>query len=194
MQCYISPNLMKKQTHLHLRWPFFIKCIITLSIEQQPMFCLLIIVVFSLSDIKEHLMVYGARSNGDLSGESVDPGCDSDHPVQHDTDQGETRTSDKNSLLPDLWPWAHANLLCYSRTHSNHLTSFTRSLKFYIRSVNIFSPGSPVNRAGFYIQSIMEPFHSVLPCEKKQHRLFMHGFIDFPCFRINTSTRTAWLP
>ncbi len=21
MQCYISPNLMKKQTHLHLEWP-----------------------------------------------------------------------------------------------------------------------------------------------------------------------------
>ncbi len=21
MQCYISPNLMKKQTHLHLGWP-----------------------------------------------------------------------------------------------------------------------------------------------------------------------------
>ncbi len=103
------------------------------------MFCLLVIVVFSPSDIKEHLMVYGARSNGDLSGESVDPGCDSDHSVQHDTDQGETRTSDKNSLLPDLWPWAHANVLCYSRTHSNHLTSFTRSLKFYIRSEHIQS-------------------------------------------------------
>ncbi len=167
------------------------------------MFLLLVIVVFcfSLSDVEEHLMVYGARSNGDLSGQSVDPGCDSDHPVQHDTNQGETRTSDKNSHLdaklhkyPDLWPWAHANLLCNNKTHSNHLTSLTRLLNFYIRSVNIFSPGSPMNRAGFYIQSIMEPFHSVLPCEKKQHKLFMHGFIDFPCFRINTSTQTAWLP
>ncbi len=31
MECYISPNLMKKQTHLHLRWPEDEEIFITFS-------------------------------------------------------------------------------------------------------------------------------------------------------------------
>lgn len=166
------------------------------------MYYLFLLSLYSLfPGVEEHLVVYGACSNRDLSRQSVDPGRDSNHPVQHDADQGETRTDDKSNHLkaklqkyPDLWPWAHANLLCNRETHGSQLMKFTRLLKFYIRSVNAFSPGSPVNRAGFSIQSIMDSFHSVLPCEKKQHKLFMHCFIDFHSFRINTSTQTAWLP
>lgn len=46
----------------------------------------------SVSDAEEHLVVHRTCSYRDLSGQSVDSGCDSDHPVQHDTNQGENQT------------------------------------------------------------------------------------------------------